>query len=189
MPVELLFFKAEKHGEKSVLCSWETATEINNDHFEVEAARDHGGELVFEIIGTVQGSGTSSISHSYSFLDEHPMTGMNYYRLRQVDYDGTAGYSKMVVVQFNSGRKFDILATSPNPFVANPVMYLQTETGGALVVQVENAIGQIVYRNELMLSKGSSSLVLSLPETLSSGLYFVRTIFDDEQMVGRLMKQ
>ncbi len=189
LPVELLYFHAERSGEKNVLCTWETATEINNDHFEIEAARDHGGELVFETIGSVQGSGTSSQNHSYSFVDEHPKTGKNYYRLRQVDFDGTAGYSKMVVVQFNTGKKFEVLASSPNPFLAYPVLYVQSELGGPLLVQVENSIGQIVFKQELVLSRGSSSLVLDLPAELSSGLYFVRTLFDDGQQVSRLLKQ
>jgi len=189
LPVELLLFRAERSGEKNVLCTWETATEINNDYFEIEAARERGGMIVFEKIGLVQGAGNSSQPRSYSFLDEHPQAGRNYYRLKQVDYDGTEAYSKMVVVQFNSGCKFSILATSPNPFRANPVMYLQSEQGGALVVQVENSIGQVVYRKNLTISKGSSNLVLALPESLSSGFYLVRTIFDDEQQIGRLLKE
>ena len=189
LPVELLNFQAERYGDKHVLCSWETATEINNDHFEIEAARDRGGILVFEKIGLVMGAGTTSQIQGYSFIDEHPQPGKNYYRLRQVDYDGTAGYSKMVVVQFNSGKKFDLLAASPNPFKSNPVLFLQTESGGPLVIQVENSLGQIILKKEVVLSRGSSSLVLDLPAELSSGLYFVRTVFDDEQQVNRLMKQ
>ncbi|TAH44293.1 MAG: T9SS type A sorting domain-containing protein [Bacteroidetes bacterium] len=189
LPVELLNFQAERMGDKKVLCTWETATEINNDYFEIEAARDRGGVLVFEKIGVVPGSGTSSQIHSYSFIDEHPQPGRNYYRLRQIDYDGTAGYSKMVVVQFSSGKKFDLIAASPNPFNANPVLFLQTEYAGQLHIKVENSLGQIILKKDLELSKGSSSLTLDLSSELPSGLYFVRTIFDEEQTVSRLMKQ
>lgn len=189
LPVELLYFHAERSGEKDVLCTWETATEINNDHFEVEVARERGGEILFETIGVVQGNGTTSQSHLYTFIDENPSSGKNYYRLRQVDFDGTAGYSKMVVVQFNSSRKFEVIATSPNPFSSNPTMYVQTANGGPLSIRVENSLGQIVFQQELVLGKGSSSLTLQLPASLSTGLYFVRSFFDEEQQVNRLLKQ
>ncbi len=189
LPIELLFFQAERAGDKHVLCSWETATETNNDHFEVEAARQQDGDIVFENIGIVKGSGSSSQPHSYSFVDEHPVIGKNYYRLRQVDYDGTAGLSKIVVIVFNSGRKFDILSISPNPFISQPVVYLQAKESGTMTIEVENSIGQVVYKQELFLTRGGSNLVLALPEGLSSGLYLVRSNFNGEQQVSRLLKQ
>ncbi len=185
----ILFFNAEMYGEKLVICRWETASEVNNDYFDVEAARDRNGEIVFEKIGRVSGSGTSSQNHSYSFIDENPAPGKNYYRLRQVDYDGTEFLSKAVVVLFNSEKKFDVLAVSPNPFVANPLLYLQTKQSGPMNIEVENSIGQVVFKQEVSLSRGGSTVMLELPAELSRGFYLVRMNFDGEQQVTRLLKQ
>ena len=94
MPVELKDFKAEPYADRVEL-NWETASEENNDHFVIE--RSSSGHL-FEEIGLVKGVGTSSIGSSYTFRDEHPISGVSYYRLKQVDTDGTYSYSKIVSV-------------------------------------------------------------------------------------------
>jgi hypothetical protein len=189
LPVELLYFNALPFEENKVICRWETATEINNDRFEVEAAREKNGYLEFSMIGTVNGSGTSSQKHIYSFVDERPVAGANYYRLRQVDYDGTAKYSSIVVVKLRPARKFEIVTTSPNPFLTRPVIFVQTENDGRLNLQLENSIGQVVYSSEISLPEGGSSFELDVPTQISSGVYFLRATFDEEQQVSRLVKQ
>ncbi len=189
LPVELLYFNAMIFEEDKVICRWETATEINNDRFEVEAAREKNGYLEFSMIGIVNGSGTSSQNHSYSFIDERPVPGANYYRLRQVDYDGTSKYSSIVVVKLRPSRKFEILTTSPNPFVSRPVIFVQTGNDGRMILQLENSIGQVVYSTEVSLPEGGSSFELGVPDQISSGVYFLRATFEDEQHVSRLVKQ
>ncbi|GAB3197407.1 hypothetical protein ABID22_003444 [Pontibacter aydingkolensis] len=95
MPVELKNFKA-KLISNEVELNWETASEENNDHFVVERSSD--GHL-FEGIGLVNGAGTSNQVTSYTFTDEHPLNGTSYYRLRQVDTDGSHTYSHTISVQ------------------------------------------------------------------------------------------
>ncbi len=108
LPVEWLHFSARREAAAAVL-SFSTATEHNNDHFVVERSAD---ARTFTEIGHVQGAGTTQVAHAYTFTDEMPMPGANYYRLRQVDFDGRASFSSIVRVVFS--RPGDIvLAPSP----------------------------------------------------------------------------
>ncbi|MBK9526460.1 MAG: T9SS type A sorting domain-containing protein [Bacteroidetes bacterium] len=189
LPVELLYFSAEKSGKSSVLCTWATSSEINNDYFEVYAARELAGVFGYTKIAFVTGHGTTSEQNTYSIVDDQPVQGKNYYKLRQVDFDGQSKESEAVVVLFNSGKNFELIAVSPNPFSENPHLYLQANEAGKLVVQVENSIGQLIVKEEHYLNRGSRTLDLALPSSLSSGIYFVHLLFDGEQFVTKLVKK
>ncbi|QHJ05856.1 T9SS type A sorting domain-containing protein [Hymenobacter busanensis] len=95
LPVELTSFTAAAQAGGNLL-KWATASEKDNDHFDIQRSRD-GGE--FQTIGTVKGAGSSSSQLSYTFLDKAPAAGAQYYRLRQVDLDGTATLSAVVLVK------------------------------------------------------------------------------------------
>lgn len=111
LPVELVSFKAEVEGEKVQLL-WSTASELNNDFFIVERWID--GEL-FEPIGTVDGSGTTNELINYGFVDRSPVNGLSYYRLKQVDFDGTTAFSEIIQVDFYSGLSDVTVLLYPNP--------------------------------------------------------------------------
>ncbi|HNP47652.1 MAG TPA: T9SS type A sorting domain-containing protein [Bacteroidia bacterium] len=189
LPVELLYFTAEKNGKSSVLCSWATSSEINNDYFEVYAARERAGVYGYERIGFVPGHGNTTQQSNYSIVDDKPVQGKNYYKLRQVDFDGQSRESEAVVVLFNSAKTFELIAASPNPFVSDPELYIQTNEAGKMMVQVENSVGQVIYHDDLFLSRGSRTLELPLSADLSSGVYFVHLIFEGEQFVTKLIKK
>jgi PKD repeat protein len=109
LPVELKYFKGEVE-EKGILLSWSTAVELNNDYFAIEHSRD---AIEFTSIAQVQGAGTTQITQEYSFLHERPQKGWHYYRLRQVDFDGTTAYSKVVPIRWETG--YEPLSVYPNP--------------------------------------------------------------------------
>jgi hypothetical protein len=96
LPIELISFSASQK-ENHIEIDWTTATEINNDFFEVQRA---GEEISWQSLARTDGSGNTSSPHFYSVADEIPIQGNNYYRLKQVDFDGTSTYSEMVVVPF-----------------------------------------------------------------------------------------
>lgn len=108
LPVELTGFSG-KTQDASILLSFSTATESNNDHFVVERKADAG---LFQEIGQVRGAGTTQVPQEYTFTDEKPLNGLNYYRLRQVDYDGSEAFSPIIRVNF-SGAGQILLAPSP----------------------------------------------------------------------------
>lgn len=97
-PVELIAFGAHAAG-RVVQLNWTTASERNNDHFTVERGFDGGS---FNELGHVKGAGNSQQVLHYGFTDEDPREGMNYYRLRQVDFDGGWKLSEAVPLSFHS---------------------------------------------------------------------------------------
>lgn len=84
LPIELVNFEGQFRNNKMLL-NWKTASETNNDYFTIERSNDG---INYETLGTIDGAGNSSIAISYNFIDERPVVGLNYYRLRQTDYDG-----------------------------------------------------------------------------------------------------
>ncbi|NLR91771.1 T9SS type A sorting domain-containing protein [Flammeovirga agarivorans] len=112
LPVELTAFTLTANENGTVDLSWETATEINNKHFEIEKSKDAKHWLV---IHTEQGAGNSNVSIKYSFTDQNTTVGTSYYRLRQVDFDGQYSYSNVLLYQ-NGESSTSPLYTYPNPF-------------------------------------------------------------------------
>lgn len=111
LPVELLAFDAAPEGAQ-VLCSWSTASERNSMAFVVQRSAD--GER-FEEIGTVPAAGHSMTVRQYAFGDERPLAGLSYYRLQQVDLDGSSALSQAVPVYFGGGNGGSELRVFPNP--------------------------------------------------------------------------
>jgi hypothetical protein len=108
LPIELLDFSAKKKDTEVVL-SWTTASELNNDYFIVERSID--GEH-FEAIGKINGAGNSSKQLSYELIDVAPKLGVNYYRLKQVDFDGAYSYADVRSINFIGENDVQIF---PNP--------------------------------------------------------------------------
>ncbi|MFT3908700.1 MAG: SdrD B-like domain-containing protein [Ferruginibacter sp.] len=98
VPITLLSFTATLHN-KEVLLNWQTTAEYNNHYFDVERSIDGNN---FIKIGRVNGNGTTSLPHNYSLIDPHPIIGINYYRLKQVDFDGHGTYSHVVPIQLTN---------------------------------------------------------------------------------------
>lgn len=92
LPVELTEFTVEAYEHKAALLTWITATELNNDHFRAEHSTDG---RAFTEVGVVPGHGTTTDAQHYSFIHTTPAAGHNYYRLRQVDVDGSFEYSSI----------------------------------------------------------------------------------------------
>ena len=162
LPVELLYFYAEKEGN-NVRLDWQTATELNNSHFDVEWSRDG---VSFEKIGQVQGAGTTNDINFYDFLHTSPASGLNYYRLKQVDLDGKFEYTDILSVNYELGIKNYELNIFPNP-ASNFITIDGIEEGE--IIQIFNVNGQLVKEFQ------HQSPITNLPITnLSSGTYFIK---------------
>jgi subtilisin family serine protease len=125
VPVELSTFSAINNGS-TVIISWRTETEIQNYGFEVERkegntpssfANDNTNS--FEKIGFVQGNGNSNSPKEYTFVDNSAKTGKYFYRLKQIDSDGSTSYSKVIEIDLNTPKKYELSQNYPNPF--NPI--------------------------------------------------------------------
>jgi beta-glucanase (GH16 family) len=159
IPVELTDVKAKLQNNTTVL-TWNTASERNNKAFDIE--RSNNG-TAFQTIGIVKGNGTTSIVNNYTFTDEKPVNGVNYYRLRQIDTDGKETVSKVVSV-----------VMSKNSFVLHNTLVhdvlnitVNDEAEGPL--SIFNISGQLILKTTV---KGNQQLNLS---ALTSGMYIIRT--------------
>lgn len=112
LPVELTTFSA-RILDKKILLNWETSTEVQNYGFDVEKSSDG---KIFSKLGFVQGSGNSNSTKYYSFEDNSPNIGTIYYRLKQIDTDGSFNYSKIISVNLNIPAEFNLSQNYPNPF-------------------------------------------------------------------------
>ncbi|OON68617.1 T9SS type A sorting domain-containing protein [Hymenobacter sp. CRA2] len=171
LPVELASFTGIRQTS-SVLLKWTTAQELNNDRFEVQRSAE-GRD--YQTIGTVQGKGTTSVATSYSFADAQPLSGSNYYRLRQVDFDGSVHYSPVVVVQ---GGKRQVLLT-PNPAVSQLDVRF---SGEAVQWRILNPVGQVLRKGAI-----AANATLNVSD-LRPGAYFFEATADGQRSVQRFIK-
>jgi hypothetical protein len=168
LPVVLTSFIGQAGSAGNVL-RWATASEANSAHFDVERSAD-GQEFVK--IGQVAAAGTSAAAHSYQFVDA-AATATSYYRLRQVDFDGTATYSPVVTLAASA------VAASPAKAVAYPTIFtnelnvtLPGTDAQAATVALLTADGRPVYSRTMQLSAAPQALA-ELP-TLAPGVYLLR---------------
>lgn len=110
LPVEMKYVEARLDDERGVI-AWGTASELNNRGFEIERSADG---LRWEDIAWVDGAGTSTEENHYSFIDNNLNEGNNYYRLKQVDFDGEVNYSQLVSIYVETSE-LDAVGVFPNP--------------------------------------------------------------------------
>ncbi|MDX5346388.1 MAG: T9SS type A sorting domain-containing protein [Hymenobacteraceae bacterium] len=172
LPVELTSFDGASTPEGIVL-NWTTASEKDNDFFDIERSTD--GET-FEAIAQVDGAGTINTARTYKHNDTKPAAGINYYRLKQVDFDGTTEYSKVIAVEFGKTNEAAISMTMyPNPVIDGNLNIsapqLATLDQNA-EVQIFDLNGRLIYSKRV--ENGVSEINLSLPALgVKQGMYMV----------------
>ncbi|WP_245326347.1 Ig-like domain-containing protein [Hymenobacter wooponensis] len=181
LPVELVAFEA-KAVNGTALLTWNTASELHNDRFEVE--RSFTG-TAFTTVGTVKGSGTTSSGAKYRFTDANVWAkGTVYYRLKQVDTDGTVSYSMVRTLTFRPELNAGISVT-PNPASSDATLDLTALPVGQYQVTVVDAAGRTVYS---AIQAGSQVVQLSL-STWPSGIYIVVVRGEAGKFTQRIAKQ
>jgi len=188
LPVTMLYFNAEKLGETQSLLNWATASEINNDHFDVERSSD---AETWAKIGQVKGAGTTEVQTDYSFTDQEPLSGINYYRLKQVDVDGNFEYTNITDVTFDgstggSDKSASTLSVYPNPLNQSSQLNiaLTSTTDNINEVSIVNEVGQVVYSTLLPQIQNYQVVGLNLP----SGVYIVTVhTQSNTQLTSRLV--
>jgi N-acetylneuraminic acid mutarotase len=140
VPVELSSFTASANG-KNITLNWSTATETNNYGFEIERSRE---EKEFYTIGFVNGKGTTTQNQSYTFTDNSLNSGKYYYRLKQIDYDGSYEYSDVVEVEWRSFNSYLLEQNYPNPFNPTTKIGFGIRENSNVRLSVYNSIGEEV---------------------------------------------
>lgn len=163
LPVELKEFKAALNNKTAVL-KWSTASEKNNEKFLIERSNDG---VEYEAIGEVSGNETSDAIINYDFTDKTPNYGINYYRLKQVDFDGNFEYSPIISLEINPVNEVALFPTNfnTNLNVSLPADIIEEPVNFSIF----NMQGTMVFESTLI---GNNTHNISLPN-LQSGQYIV----------------
>ncbi|MBB6611229.1 T9SS type A sorting domain-containing protein [Pontibacter sp. Tf4] len=187
LPVELLSFKG-KATQSGIDLQWETASEKDNERFEVERSTDG---RTFEKIGQVAGAGNSSIKLNYSYTDPVLRQGVYHYRLRQVDYDGTYAYSKTVAVQLKAVPGSGRFQVYPNPATGTAITVWVAGTGADVnggSLQIVDMSGKVMFTGPV--NAGSRTIDLPLQELrLPKGMYVVNLLQGTDKQTQKLIVQ
>ncbi|MBC5773419.1 DUF11 domain-containing protein [Pontibacter sp. KCTC 32443] len=181
LPVSLVSFTG-KLQQEGVKLNWSTASEQNNDHFEIERGTD---KKAFATVGYVKGFGNSNQKINYSFLDSSLPTTATYYRLKQVDANGRTTYSKPIVIQPAKAQLQNIIRLYPNPAtetVKLDMTKLSTETFNISVISME---GRVVKELKL---QGGHIQEIDL-NNLAAGKYIIKVQGQDVVLSLRLIKR
>lgn len=169
LPVDLLFFEGfEKEG--TIVLKWETATEINNAYFDLQHSLDG---LNYSSIVSISGQGTTKTKHAYGFVHQSPVAGLNFYRLRQVDFDGTEEIFKAVVIDFKSGISKLEMNLYPNPSNGSDELTLNIKSEDnhtPLQIQCISLLGEIILKQVVDPSAGD--IVIGIQD-LPRGVYLI----------------
>ncbi len=153
LPVQLTAFNATRFKENAQL-DWATASEQNNDHFEVQVARsdEDAQQNNWTTLGSVSGHGTTNTPQYYHFTDtEKGKIGNRYYRLKQIDFDGNASYSNVKMLHFGSKQDWTIY---PNPTENAFTIAWKGTSSETVTIRLSDAIGQMIAEQQIV-STGS----------------------------------
>lgn len=182
LPVELVSFRAIANA-KTVHLEWQTNSESGNEKFEIEASFD-GRE--FGKVGEINGHGTSTVERTYLFEVVSPRTGLNYYRLKHIDFDGEFGYSRVLKVNFSGGSQ-QVGSIYPNPAHPGIVNLDYTaESARTIHVSIIDMTGQLVFSQPLSVVTGNNQLNLDC-STCRKGAYLVKVDTDRMSTYRRFM--
>jgi hypothetical protein len=180
LPVELIAFQT-KCLDSYAEISWTTASEVNNDYFQVE--RSINGEN-WEVIGIVQGNGTTSNENHYSLKDENPRGSIAYYRLRQVDFDGTQEVFPIKSLQpcaDNSG--VEIISHNNG----NYQVIFNADLSGDYQIDLYDMSGKKIRNTKTVYVDGGENLFLFDDSHAATGVYMVRVSNNQEQITKRIV--
>ncbi len=167
LPVQWLNFTAQKGSNSSIVLDWATSYDAKNKYFEVQRSADG---LYFAPLGFVNEDNHSGLAGAYTYIDESPVAGLNYYRLKQVDKDGRFSYSKVVTMSISGSAAF--WQVYPNPAHNSTSLHINTSLG-KMDVQLVTAAGNVVYRNQLSTTIAGQKLDIPLVN-LAGGIYFLK---------------
>ncbi len=169
LPVKLVSFDAEP-VENTVHTEWITELEINNSHFIVERGTDG---VEFAALARIEGKGNSTVMHNYEFVDNNPLKGTSYYRLRQVDFDGTQSYSPVSAVTFNEPLQ-SAFHVYPNP-TDNELFLNVSNPAGEVHVTIYDLTGRKMFEQIYPVTKDkkNETITVQAKYLLPTGAYLL----------------
>lgn len=178
LPIELVYFTATLGVDRKVYLDWKTASEVDNDYFNVERSFDG---VVWENVLQKDAVGNSSIPVDYDDVDVDPLLGQSYYRLKQTDYDLSYSYSPAVRINhFDS----DEILLYPNPVLAGNQVVVNFPKGlnADAEISICSVDGKKVYVNTFEI-KNSHQAILNLSPSISAGVYLIQCNYFSKKLV------
>ena len=172
LPVELVSFAIELQDNEIIL-NWITATETNNQGFAIE--RKHLS-FDWEKIGYIEGKGTTTETHHYTFTDNDIKPGKYQYKLKQIDFDGSFEYSKIVEVEVGSPTEFSLAQNYPNPFNPKTIISYQIPELSFITLKIYDVLGNEIETLVNEEKPAGEYEVKFNGANLPSGIYFYRII-------------
>jgi hypothetical protein len=167
LPVKFGDLKASQ-GTNGVKLDWSSYSEENTDHYEIEHSSN--GQS-FSVIGQVKAAGNSSVKLDYSWLDESPNNGDNFYRVKSVDFDGHLTYSSVIKITLGASANRSI-AIYPNPVKGSQLtLQMNNLQKGNYSVLLFNPAGQQVSRFQVNVANDIITQTLQLPSSVKPGVY------------------
>jgi len=168
LPVTWLGFEAQCNKRKVTLL-WETAAEINNDYFTVERSPDG---ISFNALARINGAGNSTQVNSYTWLDVNPMKGINYYRIKQTDYNGESAYSVSVAVNVTEEEgKITIAPTIVNG--DHVTIYFNGMKNETAALSLSDITGSVLKNEMVFLPTNNEEMYYGIPSLLNGNICFI----------------
>lgn len=178
LPVKLNSFSGKLQGNHVAL-NWTTASEKNNSHFDVLRSVDG---KTFDKISSVQGNGTSDITHKYSYTDKSPAKGNNYYKLNQVDFDGKSEASEVIVV-----KAFDVQGLQVYQQGSTVSVLVNNAIAGVGTLTVADISGKVTSSRKIDLTTGNNQFDVDLG-TAPKGVYLVKVLSAGKTLSAKFIK-
>jgi hypothetical protein len=172
LPISLIDFKGEHVGNKNVL-SWSTATESNNNGFQVESSFNGKDFKNLGFVNSQQKSGNSSSVLNYQFTDSRNIGGNVYYRLVQIDKDGKTSYSKIIIVKGGKINSLLINAVYPNPAKDQLNLVISSPGNNNINISIIDLAGKTIQRLALPVVSGGNNINIDV-SALAAGTYIIK---------------
>ena len=177
--IELLDFTATLTRDKNVLLNWRAYVDDEAKGFEVERSKDQNN---WEKIGTINLK-TSNFTTDYSFMDQQPLQGKSYYRLKMVEKTGSSRYSKTRLIQID--QLITILRIYPNPAKNDVTVSFNSSMNQSATLIIRSIAGEVMMRKSITLAETDNRVSVST-NGLSNGLYVVELITPEKTFVNKL---
>jgi hypothetical protein len=185
LPVRLVTFTGQRVDASSVDLRWETSEEISNDHFVIQRTLNPANG--FETVAVVKGAGSTRSTTRYEIRDLNAFDVYTYYRLKQVDIDGTFEYSSIIAVKGNDA--YFTVTAFPNPGHYQDLRFKVTglKNPESLSIQVYDTQGVVVYQNDnYTLQSQEQAIIVALPDLLP-GKYSIKLRSKNREAVTSFM--
>jgi hypothetical protein len=175
LPIELSKFNAEK-SNRTVLLNWQTESETQNDYFQIEHSLDGKNYITLD---KVEGAGNSAVQKKYQYSHRTPFDGLNYYRLKQTDFDGSFEYSKVVQVDMSSKE----VRIYPNPVAE--VLFVESKNETDLTISIYDNMGKLIRTPQIDAAHEQMVNVSGL----IPGIYYMEVIAGGDLIRKKIVKK